>query len=165
MLIVIVRHGKAEKDSPSGGDRDRPLKPRGEKQAQYLATKLADMPVEAIVSSDAVRARDTARPIAAALDIDVDFDQRLRVDMPVSSVVDLIAQRAQGPLASGLMLVGHNPQLSKLVGLLAGKPTGPALEELRTGQAAVLEIDRQVASDPSALKGAAELQSILRSEA
>ncbi|MEM1072050.1 MAG: histidine phosphatase family protein [Planctomycetota bacterium] len=136
-MVAVVRHGKAEPDSETGLDRDRPLRPKGEAQSRWLGERLADMleprgtPI--VVASPARRADETARLIAEVLGVEVAYDDRLMVDAPASGVLDLIASHA----ATALVLVGHNPQVSRLVGVLWGGTSaqGPAM---RTGEVAVL---------------------------
>ena len=64
-LVVLVRH--AEKgDTPPD---DPPLTEAGRARAQALVAALKDAGVTAIVTSDARRTRETARPLAEALGI------------------------------------------------------------------------------------------------
>lgn len=139
MRLVIVRHGKAKPDSESGLDFDRPLRGRGQRQAAFVGERLAGLEprVAAVVSSPAVRARETAEILAGALGLGVEFDDRLGVDAPVSGLLELVADR--GALAS-LVLVGHNPQLEHAVAVLNGGAVG-AFAPVRTGEAVVFEVD------------------------
>jgi len=157
LRIAIVRHGKAHPDSPTGADADRDLKPRGERQADFLAQKLPELFEEpAVVTSPALRAARTAAPIAAAFSIEPDTDTRLFVDSTVNAALELLAQRADSDPSEQLILVGHNPTLARLFGYLRA---GPAAElEMKTGMAAVLELD---AANP-VTPGAARLIDALR---
>ncbi|MEM7621746.1 MAG: histidine phosphatase family protein [Planctomycetota bacterium] len=149
MILAIVRHGKAESGSTSGRDADRPLTPRGTRQAAYLAEELATRVAGCrIATSDAVRARDTAAIIADALGASLTFDDRLRVDEPLPPVLDLIRTHARDTDAP-LVVVGHNPQFSRLCGVLTLGHASQGLE-LKTGAAAVIElnIDPDDLSDP-----------------
>ncbi len=148
MRLYVIRHGKAERDAPSGLDRDRRLIDKGERQAAYLAGALAGAEIapERIVTSPYARAFETARPIALALDLDLVTDGRLEVGEAVSPVLDLIEEHA----ASGLAIVGHNPQLEILVSaLLGGVTTAPV--RVRTGEAYVLDVDGDVGPGAGAL--------------
>jgi phosphohistidine phosphatase len=142
MRVYIVRHGKAETDSPTGRDEDRRLKGRGEKQSCYLAEyfSTAERRPALIVASRYERAFETARAIQQAVGCPLQTAPELEAGHPPSKAVELIRQHAADPL----MLVGHNPQLSELVWLLQhGAPAEDA--GLRTGEAVVVEVDR---SDP-----------------
>lgn len=154
MLIWIIRHGKAQQHSASGTDFDRELRGRGRRQAQWLAGQFEardDAPVS-VISSRAARARQTAEIIAAALELEVDCDDRLLVDEPAGPLINLLEAGAAAGAAS-VALVGHNPQLSSLASVL-----GDTAVSLRTGQAALLDL-------PGAIEpGAGELLELLRLE-
>jgi phosphohistidine phosphatase len=139
MRLIIVRHGKAEMHSPSGKDEDRRLKPRGKRQAEFLAAHFAkdDQRPELILASRFERAIATAHVIQKATGSPLELARQLEVGHASSSASDLVAAHAS---RSSLMLVGHNPQLADLVwALTRGLP--PQDSGLRTGEAVVLEID------------------------
>jgi probable phosphoglycerate mutase len=78
--ILLVRHGETE-DNKKGvfqGQEGSELNDRGREQAGRLAARLARTPVAAIVSSDLVRARETAGIVGAAVDRPVTTDEDLR---------------------------------------------------------------------------------------
>jgi phosphohistidine phosphatase SixA len=73
MAIILVRHGSAGKRGAwSGDDRLRPLDARGRKQAQGIASALADRRVDRILSSPYVRCVQTVEPLAAAFGLEVE---------------------------------------------------------------------------------------------
>ena len=78
--LVFVRHGESEgnRDRRFGGHGPTPLTEVGQRQAEATAALLATSGATAIVSSDLVRARQTAAPIARALGVDIVFDEGLR---------------------------------------------------------------------------------------
>jgi len=140
MMVFIARHGKAHRDSASGTDRDRALKPRGRRQAAFLGEQLAAL-VErpgAVLMSPFVRTVETATIIADALDLEALVDERLICDAPPDAAMDLIAEYTS--LGVVPCLVGHNPQVSvvvsALLGGVAGMPVG-----MRTGELAALVSD------------------------
>ncbi len=145
MRLCVVRHGKAEPGSPTGRDQDRPLRERGVRQADYIGLRLEgmDRPPTLVVASPYVRAFDTGERIAGALGARFVTDDRLRVGEAVSGVLALIGEHAG---VEGLCLVGHNPQLEHLCGVLLTGPTAPPIR-VRTGEAFVFELD---ASSPGA---------------
>jgi len=155
--LYVIRHGKAERDSDTGRDADRVLRPRGHRQAAYLASVLAeaDVPPARVLSSPYPRAHQTATPIAEALDLEVDLTDLL-ASASVSAILDLVAE-AHDRGDPSLALVGHNPTLSTLTSLLV-EGVGMGGIELRTGQAAQLELD----SSPS--PGGARLLRTIRLE-
>ncbi len=160
-VVVIVRHGKAEADSVSGRDHDRELAERGEAQARFLAEQLVRGGaagrggVGRVVSSLAARAFSTAAPIAAAAGVEHETDGRLAVDEPASGALDLIYGMCREGMPGGgdgggdgvgdggggaLVFVGHNPQVSVLVSVLAhGSPSAGA--GVKTGEANVFEVE------------------------
>jgi len=114
--LLIVRHAKAEKTAPRGGDFDRPLAPRGEADAVEMGRRLARSKThpDAIVTSPAERALATARLIARELDFPWD---ELRTAKSVylacaGSLLELVRELPSG--AESAMIVGHNPGVSEL---------------------------------------------------
>jgi len=160
MLLAIVRHAKAQKDSPTGLDLDRALTEVGLRQARHLGTLFAAHSTrpDASIASRAVRTRQTAEAIATACTLDFDFDDRLLVGAPVSAALQLIAELGAGPINGRaprfLVLVGHNDQVSDLAlaltrGLGASGPDDsgkwdPPIQ-LATGQAVVLNVPNPAA--------------------
>lgn len=138
MKVIVVRHGKAERVSESGFDRDRQLRVRGQKQAEFLASALTALRPDLVVASSFTRAQQTADILAERLGVSVVNDDRLICEAPVSEALDLIAEHAA--LAQFPCLVGHNPQLEDLISVLTLGPTGFG-ERLRTGEAVHLELD------------------------
>ena len=139
MIIWIIRHGKAERDSPSGTDYDRPLKPRGHRQSAYLGAEFAsrdDAPAR-LIASPLVRAQQTAQAIAEVTMQEVQTHGALESGRGAAGVLGLIEEVGGG---ESVALVGHNPELSQVIAALAGSGTLEA-DWLRTGQAVALECD------------------------
>jgi broad specificity phosphatase PhoE len=78
--ILLARHGESDwnHDRRWQGHADRPLTKRGEEQAHALATRLADIPLDAIYASDLLRARATADAVARPRRLDVQVVAELR---------------------------------------------------------------------------------------
>jgi probable phosphoglycerate mutase len=78
--ILLARHGESDwnRDRRWQGHADRPLTKRGEQQARALATRLADIPLDAIYASDLLRARATADAVARSRGLDVQVVAELR---------------------------------------------------------------------------------------
>jgi len=142
--LSIVRHGKAEPDSDTGLDHDRPLRDKGERQVRYLTTYFgthSDHVPGLILHSGLVRARKTAEPIASALGVELRQADGLCPEDPPSAALDLVTRIARGkPVQRSIMIVGHNPQLGSLIGILTSGICGEdAL--LRTGEGFILDIN------------------------
>ncbi len=137
MHLYLIRHGKAERDSPTGRDEDRPLNERGVRQAQWLGETISRLPKNdhpaIILSSHAVRARETAKILQACLEVELRFEDALRLGAPLDATIDFV--RAVAASTEPAMLIGHNPTLEALVELL----TGESDCEMRTGEAIVLQ--------------------------
>jgi len=137
MRLYVIRHGKADPRAASGPDAERQLAPEGRQQARFLGERLArsEPRVEVVLSSPLDRAIQTARLICAGLGLDPRIEQALGADATPGGVIELIQSHMQ---VQSLAIVGHNPTLSGVVALLIGAPGGVSL---RTGQAAVLDLD------------------------
>jgi probable phosphoglycerate mutase len=66
--LLFIRHGETDwnRQQRFQGQIDVPLNAVGHAQAQRLAARLADEPHEGLFSSDLLRARETAAPVAVA---------------------------------------------------------------------------------------------------
>lgn len=73
-IVLLIRHAENEylnKGRLAGRLPGVHLNDKGNEQAQALAEKLKDAPIQAIYSSPLERARETAVPLAAALNLEV----------------------------------------------------------------------------------------------
>ena len=70
--LILIRHCEA-----SGQPPDAALTAEGIEQAERLKDFLADQPIDHVVSSAFVRARQTAQPLALSKGLDVNVDTRL----------------------------------------------------------------------------------------
>lgn len=123
-----MRHGPASwpADLWHGADAERPLTPAGiqliENAAAGLARRLTpETRPAAILHSPLVRARQTAELVAAALR-PAEGHQEHRFLEPGFELVLLDALISERPVPGALLLIGHNPDLSDLVGQLTGTP-------------------------------------------
>jgi phosphoserine phosphatase len=78
--LLLVRHGETDWNATHRwqGFTGPPLNELGRQQAQELADKLSSTPIDAVYSSDAVRALETAEVVAAPRGLEVQQDARLR---------------------------------------------------------------------------------------
>jgi phosphohistidine phosphatase len=123
--LYLVRHAHAGDPSRwSGDDSQRPLSAKGRMQADRLARHLAalQVPIDTIVSSPKVRARETAQPIADALGLQVRLDDRLGGGLTVRGLEELLGDVGEPAHA---IVVGHDPDFSDLAAELTGAPSLP----------------------------------------
>lgn len=78
--LYIIRHGSTDWNECRRlqGQQDIPLNPRGREQAAQMALRLAERSIEAIYSSDLLRARQTAEAISMVNGAGIQTDTRLR---------------------------------------------------------------------------------------
>jgi probable phosphoglycerate mutase len=78
--LILARHGETDwnRDGRFQGHADPPLNDRGREQARSLADALADERLDAIYSSDLLRAHETAIAVAVQKGLDVIVDSDLR---------------------------------------------------------------------------------------
>ncbi|MFJ7071176.1 SixA phosphatase family protein [Streptomyces sp. NPDC098781] len=130
--LVVLRHAKSA--WPDGvADHERPLAPRGRRDAPVAGRMIADadcLPNLAVCST-AVRTRQTWELAAAQWGTPppVRHDPRVYA----ADVPDLleVAREASDEVGT-LLLVGHNPGLEELVLALAGDGLDDTLDEVRT---------------------------------
>ena len=119
--LLILRHAKSSWDAPAVDDFERPLAPRGEKEAPRMGAYLAAIAFvpDLIVSSPARRASQTAQKVAKAAGFkgDIAFDQRIYLANP-DTLLEVVC--ALPETAGRVLLVGHNPGFEELVAALCG---------------------------------------------
>lgn len=78
--LVLVRHGQAEGNSEHRfiGQTDVALTELGRRQAEAVGLRLRTADVTRVISSDLVRASDTAAAIAAVAGLEVETEQSIR---------------------------------------------------------------------------------------
>jgi phosphohistidine phosphatase len=123
--LWLLRHAKAAADPPRGGsDHERPLAPRGRRDASALGHRLKKLgfPPDAMPSlvlcSTAARTTETAERVMSGLDAVLDTRERLYYGSPSDVLAEL---RTLDDRVRSAMVVGHNPATHTLaLDLLAG---------------------------------------------
>jgi len=122
-LLSILRHAKSSWSDSSLPDHDRPLNKRGLRDAPRMGDLIREKGLvpEAILSSTALRARDTALAVAAATGFpdEVRFTRSLYGAGPDAYLDALSALPDDFEHA---LVVGHNPGLEELVARVVGAP-------------------------------------------
>jgi len=94
--LFLIRHCQAKGQEP-----DAALTEAGLRQAESLRDFLAGQPIDAVVASEYRRARQTAKPLADALGLDVQVDTRLneRVlsEMPIANWREVLRNSFSDP--------------------------------------------------------------------
>jgi phosphohistidine phosphatase len=116
--LVLLRHAKSA--WPDVPDHDRPLAPRGKRDAPAIGRWLCDAGLlpDQVLCSTARRARQTWQLTRAGLGTSppVSFDGRV-YQASAEQLLDLI--RHVSPAARTLMVVGHDPAVPEVAVLLA----------------------------------------------
>lgn len=130
-LLWLLRHAKAAPDPPPGGtDHDRPLAPRGRRDAAALGQRLGagdlgfagtDLPA-VVLCSTAIRTTETAERVTSRIPVTIDRRRRLYYGSPADVLAELWTM---DDLVRSVLVVGHNPTTHTLaLDLLAPEDTG-----------------------------------------
>jgi phosphohistidine phosphatase len=124
MNLYILRHAIAVDRGTPGyrRDADRPLTRRGTDKMKRGAAgmRALGLSFDCVISSPLVRARHTAAIVVKELGIKKSFTFSRHL-APRGSPAALIEEiRSRGKSCSDVCLVGHEPYLSGLIGLLMG---------------------------------------------
>lgn len=123
-VLWVVRHAAAEH---SGGISDfrRSLRRKGQRQAARMQRWLTAQEESAsmVVSSAASRAAETAQHVLRGFGLSDEVLHCRKHLYGASAGTLLDALRNLPPGTGNVALVGHNPGVSDLVGLLTGSPT------------------------------------------
>jgi phosphohistidine phosphatase len=120
--LLILRHAKSDWDTKVASDFERPLAKRGRKDAPRVGEWLyrEGLIPQVIVSSPALRARDTTLKVCRCLDLakkEIQWDEEV-YDADLPTLLRVLSRVP--PAAELVLLVGHNPGLEELLRYLAG---------------------------------------------
>jgi len=117
--LYLVRHAKSSWDVPGLADDQRILLPKGVMKTKLVADYLVKegVKVDLMISSQAVRAYETAKIMAACLQYPVKqiLKDRKIYDGPYDRLLDLIYGTSND--VNSLMIFGHNPLITQLANL------------------------------------------------
>lgn len=119
MTIYLIRHAEAGAPWPPLEDADRPLTPRGQMQAEMLATNfaaIADSGVR-VLSSAALRCISTVTPLADQASVIVEQTSTLSEAVAPDKVVELI-DGMLADRASDVVLCSHGNVIPEVLRLL-----------------------------------------------
>jgi phosphohistidine phosphatase len=142
--IFILRHGIAVEPGTPGikTDAERPLIPKGEQRLRAAAAAMQkmDLSFDAIISSPYLRAKQTAEIVAKILKL----EKKLAISSDLipggnpQALIRLLNELKPAP--ENVLLVGHEPYLSRLIALLSsGSPA--ATIDMKKGGLCKLEAE------------------------
>lgn len=114
--LIIMRHADTANGSPSGKDFDRPLTDTGIRNAaisgRYIQQQYGQP--EIILSSPAIRARQTSEIVAEALSLE-ETQIHYIAELYLASA-ETLSKHCQAPLQqyNSILLIAHNPGLESL---------------------------------------------------
>ena len=115
--ILLTRHAHAnDRFRWVGNDMERPLSPQGYAEANRIADQLAGFRVERILSSRAIRCKETVAPIAVVRDLSVEVHDDLWEETPDEKVIELIKLARRGTT----VLCSHGPVVAIALHALTG---------------------------------------------
>jgi phosphohistidine phosphatase len=133
--LYLLRHGIAAEPGTPGfeNDSERPLIPKGKRRLRSAAAamKKLELSFDLILSSPFLRARQTAEIVAGELKL----KKRLQfTDAPGGGFKALIQKLNElKPAPENILLVGHEPYLSRLISLLVSGGENAAVEMKKGG--------------------------------
>ena len=136
--VLIVRHAQAEPQGTRGvADADRALTPDGERRFRGAARTIARLmpPPDTLLTSPLLRARQTAALLADAWGGIEPAAERALGSGSVDAIINILEGH---PSSASVVLVGHEPMVSRLVIEGLGVMSSDAIA-FGTGGAALLE--------------------------
>jgi phosphohistidine phosphatase len=128
--LYLLRHAKSSWADPTLPDRERPLAPRGRRDAKRIAKHLARLRIqpELVLCSTAERTRKTLELVRPALG--TTGTVKLEAELYAASSDELLERiRVVPEEVATVMLIGHNPGLGDLALVLAS--AGADLERIK----------------------------------
>jgi broad specificity phosphatase PhoE len=122
LTSLFVRHAAAgDRDDWDGDDFHRPLDARGRREAAELVRLLRPFGLRRVVSSPYVRCVQTVEPLAAALGLQLEQDDRL-AEGQGAAAADLLRE-------DGVVCCSHGDVAEALVGRTLKKGAAVVLED------------------------------------
>jgi len=119
MQLLLVRHALPLRSEPGQGS-DPHLSDEGVEQANRLPDALARFPITRLVSSPQIRSVQTAQPVADALGLTVEIDERLaEYDRDMEHYIPIEQIAAEFPEELERLANGHLPSSVDEVAFLA----------------------------------------------
>ncbi len=137
--LLVMRHAKTERSARN--DRERGLTARGRADAEAAGRWLRKQRVkpEVVLTSPAVRARDTAELVVAGLAVapEVRVVEEL-YEASAEEVLEIVAGMEDD--RRSVLVVGHNPTMEELTHLLPGAAADAGEAHLPTAGVVILDV-------------------------
>ena len=117
--LYLVRH--AEKDLSADDPKDPALTDCGEQRAESLASFLSSVELDAVYTTDYLRTRNTAQPVAR----DKQIEMKIYDPKSMEDFARLLIERKENAL-----IVGHSNSTPNLAGLLLDQELEPIDESI-----------------------------------
>jgi phosphohistidine phosphatase len=147
--IYLLRHAKSSWENDALADFDRPLNQHGWDAAPFMGRLMKERGLvpDRVVSSPAVRARQTAESVCenAGFDTQIEFDERIYEASP-QGLRQVVAE--QENKHDAILLVGHNPGIEGFIRFLTGE-----VEPMPTAALAVIDLEIDTWQEISADSG------------
>jgi phosphohistidine phosphatase len=140
MLVYLLRHAIAvERGTAAYPNDDRPLTEQGKEKMSKAAKGMAKLipSIDLILSSPMIRAHDTAKIAARALRAENKLEMCTEL-APGGPLKNLMIHLAKYRSLQSIMLVGHQPDLGYVAGVLLGSEG--ATVEFKKGSLCCIEI-------------------------
>jgi len=136
-FLILMRHAKSDWGDPSLSDHERPLNGRGKRDSPRMADWLAEhrcIP-DVVLSSSSSRTRETLQLMCEQWSEEptVSFTDTLYLAAP-DSILDCVRSDAMD--SHCLMVLAHNPGISYLASILAGRSM-----EMPTAAVAIFKVE------------------------
>ena len=119
--LLLMRHGKSSWKDDSLADHERPLKKRGRRDTKRIAEEIDknDLYPHIILSSSAVRAKETTEILMDTLDFenDIIFSDQLYMAEP-EDFIDVLSQLSDDYETA--LIIGHNPGMEAFIQIIEG---------------------------------------------
>ena len=121
-ILLILRHAKTQSDAPAG-DHARELTKRGHRDAAATGPHIHNLvgTPDAIITSDATRARQTAEIVAPAVGFAAPSTVEPEIYAADLDTLLAVVRRIPDGIQSAI-IVGHSPGFEELAAALTGNP-------------------------------------------
>jgi len=112
-MVIVVRH--AEKGTTPASDP--PLTEAGTTRAKALAAALTDANLQAVITTQLLRTKDTARPTADARGLTM---ETVQVSGAVADHAKAVAEAVRKHAGQTILVVGHSNTVTQIIAALGG---------------------------------------------